>query len=84
MFRKKIAARREGEAEDVPIDFSWLFYIGMNKLGFHYRECGWLYFGQWSDLFETYKRQYNFEKKGMLYKLSQEVKEEPISSLDVL
>lgn len=84
MFWKKRVARREDEGTDVPIDFSWLLYIGMNKLGFNYRECGWLYFGQWCDLFEVYKRQYNFEKKHMLYELQQETVEEPISSLDVL
>lgn len=84
MFCKKIEARREGVGENVLIDFSWLLYIGMNKLGFSYRECGWLYFGQWCDLFEIYKKQYNFEKKNMLYALQPEVKEEPISSLSVL
>lgn len=82
MFRKKIAARREDAGEDVPINFSWLTYIGMNKLGFTYRECGWLYFGQWCDLFEIYKRQYNFEKKRLIYDVQEP--EEPISSLDVL
>lgn len=82
MFWKKTAARREDDSRDVPIDFSWLLYIGMNKLGFSYRECGWLYFGQWCDLFEAYKRQYNFEKKRMIYEVQEA--EEPVSSLDVL
>lgn len=84
MLRKKTVTRGAEKVEDVPIDFPWLFYIGMNKLGFSCRECGWLYFGQWNDLFDVYKRQYNFEQKRMLYKLPQQDVAEPISSLDVL
>ena len=53
----------------------------MNKLGFSYRETGQLYIGFWADLFETYKKQYNFETKRELYVLHEE---EPISSLSVL
>ncbi|MCM1213317.1 MAG: hypothetical protein NC331_11310 [Lachnospiraceae bacterium] len=82
MLRKKTAARRDNSGADAPIDFSWLTYIGMNRLGFTYRECGRLYFGQWCDLFEAYKRQHNFEQKGMLYETQEPG--EPISSLDVL
>lgn len=67
-------------AEEKPIDFSWMIYIGMNKLGFTYRQTGQLYFGFWVDLFEAYKKQYNFETKRGLYLL----KEEEISSLSVL
>lgn len=26
-----------------------------------------MYLGQWADLYEMFKRQYNFEKKNMLY-----------------
>lgn len=81
MLQKKITARRDGGGSDTPIDFPWLLYIGMNRLGFTYRECGFLYFGQWCDLFGAFKRQYNFEKT-LLYKVQPE--EEPVSSLDAL
>ena len=37
--------------------------------------------GFWTDLFETYKKQYNFETKRGLYNLHEA---EPISSLSVL
>lgn len=67
--------------EERPIDFLWIYYMGVNKLGFTHREVGQQYFGYWLDLLETYKKQYNFEKTRKLYHLSEE---EKISSLDVL
>ena len=41
-----------------------------------------MYFGFWVDLFETYKKQYNFETKRGLYNIQEE--DEPVSSLSVL
>ena len=64
-----------------PIDFLWIQYMGVNRLGFSYRSIGQQYFGYWMDLFETYKKQYNFETKRGLYKLFQM---EEVSSLDAL
>lgn len=63
------------------IDFSWIKFIAMNRLGFTYTESGHLFFGLWTDLFEAFKHQYNFEVKKGIYdtKLS-----EPVSSLDAL
>ncbi len=58
---------RNGREE--PIDIPWVFYIGMNKLGFTYRQTGQMYFGLWVDLYEMFKKQYNFEKKQMMYVL---------------
>ena len=70
-----------GNGQSEPIDFSWLIYIGMNKLGFTYRQTMQMYFGFWMDLFETYKRQHNFEMKRGLYNIQED---EPVSSLSVL
>lgn len=72
---------RGKENEEKPIDFLWMRYMGVNRLGFTHREAGQQYFGYWLDLFEAYKTQYNFETKRGLYHLSEE---EEISSLDVL
>lgn len=72
---------RGGEDREKPIDFLWLFYIGVNKLGFTYKTVGQQYLGYWMDLFEIYKKQYNFETKRGLYKL---LELEEVSSLDVL
>ena len=66
--------------QEKPVDFLWLRYMGVKKLGFSYRTVGWQYFGYWMDLFETYKKQYNFETKRGLYKLFQV---EEVSSLDI-
>lgn len=63
------------------MDFPWIFFIGMNRMGFSYREMGHLYFGKWADIFEVYKKQHNFETRKGMYNLDEE---EPVSSLDVL
>lgn len=70
-----------GEGQEKPIDFLWIWYMGVNRMGFSYRTVGQQYYGYWMDLFETYKKQYNFETKRGLYKLFQM---EEVSSLDVL
>ena len=72
--------KEDGESGQ-PMDFAWLIYIGMNKLGFTYRQTTQMYFGFWVDLFETYKKQYNFEIKRTAYGLKEI---EPVSSLSVL
>lgn len=75
---KKITSRGE-KAEEKPIDFLWMRYMGVNRLGFTHREAGQQYFGYWADLFESFKEQYNFETKRGLYQL---LKAEDVSSLD--
>ena len=72
---------RGGDQREKPIDFPWMQYMGVNRLGFSYRSVGQQYYGYWVDLFETYKKQYNFETRRGLYKLFQM---EEVSSLDVL
>lgn len=67
---------RETHDTEEPIDFAWVFYIGMNKLGFSYKQIQHITLGLWVDLFEVYKSQYNFETRRMLYKT-----EEPDGSL---
>lgn len=52
----------------------------MNRLGFTYRQVGQMHFGLWVDLFEMFKKQYNFEKKRMLYVLQDN---ERVSILDL-
>lgn len=81
-LHKKSVPGEKGEAK--PVDFPRLRYIGMNRLGFSCQQAGHLNFKEWLELFEAYKQQYNFETKGMLYKVEQEEKAEEISSLDVL
>lgn len=77
---KKIIARGSSD-EDKELDFSWLFYVAMNKLGFSYRETGHLHFGLWVDLFESHKAMHNFETKRGLYDTSAS---EPVASLDAI
>ena len=63
------------------IDFCWFTYVAINYLGFTWRESGFLYCGEWIEMFENYKKQYNFKVEKKLY-IAYEMEEE--SDLDVL
>ncbi len=71
---------RGGKREEKPVDFLWIRFIGVTKLGFTHKTIGYQYFGYWADLFEQYKIQYNFEQKRLLYKIA----ETEVSSLDAI
>ncbi len=81
LCHKKIVSSGVSTDNEEPIDFCWIIFIGINRLGFTPRQVGHLTLGAWTDYFETYKKQYNFETKKGLYTLREA---EPISSLDVL
>lgn len=51
----------------------------MSRMGFTLRDWGMITFGQWVDLFETYKKQFNFESNHGIYQINEEPK---IDSLD--
>ena len=71
----------KGEPE--PIDFTWVIFIGMNRLGFSCREVMRMYYGTWVDFFEVYKMVYNFETAKNLYSNEKEVEEERGSLMDI-
>lgn len=79
-IRKKIRPVRAAEEEPEPIDFDWVYVIGL-KMGLSYRETGYMYYGRWHDMFEIWKEQYNFETKKMIYKTADDYK---IGNLDEL
>lgn len=60
---------------------AWIQYTAMSKLGFSLREYGMLTIGEWTDLFEEHKRNYNFEANRGRYEI---LEEEPVSSLDAI
>lgn len=72
---------RGRDNREKPIDFLWLQYIGVNKLGFSCKSVRQQYFGILMELFEIYKKQYNFETKRGLYQIFQM---EEVSSLDAI
>ena len=80
---KKIGARGIQSEEDTPMDFPWLYQMGVTCMGFTHRTVRQQYMGLWMDLFEIYKRHHNFQAKRGLFSVSDE-KEEEISTLDVL
>lgn len=82
MFCGKKIITQGNQGKEEKIDFAWVIWIGMNRLGFTYRQVGQLYFGAWSDLFDVYKKQHNFVIKKGLYRIPEE--DEPVSSLDIL
>ncbi len=82
MFCAKKIAAREGGGKDTAVDFPWLYYTAMAKLGFTRREAGWLYFGEWSDLYQCHMRQHNFEVRRGLYQVQDGPGEVRGASLD--
>ena len=75
-----IPAARGINDEPEPIDFCWVYTIGM-RMGFSYHEVQRLYMGQWHDMFEAFKEQYNFETKKMIYKTMDDYKVADLDSL---
>lgn len=53
--------------EEKLIDFAWILYIGMTKFSYSEKEVGHMYYGKWAELFEVYKKDYNFAAKKMIY-----------------
>lgn len=49
------------------------------QMGFTKNEIRYMYFSEWSDLFDEYKKIYNFEVKKMLFR----TEEEKVSMLDM-
>ena len=44
-----------------PVDFSWFYFIGMNKLGFTYKEVGRLTLRIFNKLYQCYKNNFDLE-----------------------
>lgn len=78
LFNKKRKPKQNrGVEENEPIDFAWVTFIGMNRLGLTEKRVDQMYLGQWIDLYEAYKVIYNFETEKSLYQLEdKEEKEE--------
>lgn len=74
---KKIKPRT-GKGNDKPIDVSWILYIGMEKLGYTEKEVYLIQLGKWLDLYETYKKVYNFETTKQLYQNQEDTKKESV------
>lgn len=75
---KKKAQSEDNEHENI-IDFDYVLFMAMNRLGFKYEEARHMYFGQYVNLMEIYKTVYNFETKRCLYDTGPE--EKKVSSL---
>ena len=74
MFRSK--KKEESREEEVDsdeiktIDFAHIQILCVNRMGYTPKEAGLLYFGEYVELFEGYKKLYNFEKQNMIYKVA--------------
>ena len=77
---KKTVTQTDNDKEPKPIDTVWVEYIGINKLGFAKKELSHMYFGEWVDSFDIYKKVYNFEKQSNLYDVELDENEEKIDS----
>lgn len=67
MLKSKKIEPSTSNSKEEPIDVAWLLYIGMNKLGYSEAEVYLMPVGKWIDLYEVYKKVYNFERTGNLY-----------------
>ena len=45
----------------MPIDFTWFYFIGMNKLGFTFKEVGRLTLNAFNKLYQHYKNSFDME-----------------------
>lgn len=64
---KKTGTHAEnGGEESEPINFAWVILMGM-EIGYTEKEISRMYFGKWCDLFEEYKKFYNFKMKKCLF-----------------
>lgn len=71
------------EVEDKPIDFSFFYFIGRNKLGFTYEETGRLTLSLFNKMYKHYKDCFDLEMQmkaknvtySQLYVMSQKEQE---------
>ncbi len=70
-----------GKEENRPIDVSWLLFIGIAKLGYSEKEVYLMQMGKWMDLFDTYRKVYNFETARQMYGLEETGKKDSVMDL---
>ena len=81
MFPVKKIKQGTGKEENRPIDVSWLLFIGAAKLGYSEKEVYLMQMGKWLDLFDTYRRVYNFETARQLYSVEEAGKKDSVMNL---
>ena len=81
MFPVKKIKQGTGKEENRPIDVSWLLFIGVAKLGYSEKEVYLMQMGKWLDLFDTYRRVYNFETAIQLYSVEEAGKKDSVMNL---
>ena len=74
LFKK--VTQGEASEEDKTIDFTWVKFIGINRLGFTRKEVSRMYFGEWQDFFQIFKYVYDFETEKKLYRTIEEPEEQ--------
>lgn len=52
----------------MPVDFSWILFVGVKFLGFSEREVGHMTIKKWLQLYEHYRKYHNFKAKNYLFK----------------
>lgn len=70
-----------GKEENRPIDVSWLLFIGIAKLGYSEKEVYLMQMGKWMDLFDTYRKVYNFETTRQMYGVEETEKKDSVMDL---
>lgn len=81
MFSVKKRKQGTGKEENRPIDVSWLLFIGIAKFGYSEKEVYLMQMGKWLDLFDTYRRVYNFETARQIYRVEEEREKDSVMDL---
>jgi len=49
--------------EDEPVDFTWFYFVGRNKLGFTFKEVGRLTLRTFNKMYQLYKNDFDMEMR---------------------
>ena len=47
----------------------WISFVGVTLLGYTEKEVGHFTFSKWNQLYEHFKRYYNFKQKGEIFQI---------------
>lgn len=79
-FKKRDDHAEDGEDGDGGIgqlDFAWIVFMGI-QMGYPEKEIAHMYLGKWMEMFDQFKKFYNFKAKRGLFK-----EEKVVSLLDL-
>ena len=77
---KKKYTRQGKQEEQQPLDFAWI-KIAALQMGLMYKEWGFLYYGEFRDMLEEFKKLHNMRTNGSTFIIAEEQKIADIDDL---